>query len=252
MIGALAASSPLWALGKDWPGWGGANPGRNMYSPERNIPAQFVPGTFLRGSGDVAPGSTENVRWIARLGSQSYGNPVVAGGKVFIGTNNDAPRDPQHQGDRSILMCFSEGTGELLWQLVVPKLRAGKVNDWDRLGIVSSPAVEGDRLYLVTTRGEVLCLDVNGMADGNSGPFLDEACYVVADTGRAEGQIGPKDADIIWRFDMMKELGKPTASLRHRHAEPADEAKSARCKPHGITLPQGAAPRKQPLLARQP
>src|SRR5688572_2344134 len=193
--------------GGDWPQWGGNDPGRNMYSSATNIPVNFVPGTFIRGSEQIDPGTTENVKWVAKLGSQSYGNPVVAGGKVFVGTNNDPPRDAQHPDDRSILLCFDEHTGEFLWQLVVPKLRSGRVNDWPSLGLLSSPAVEEDRLYVVTTRGEVLCLDVNGMLNGNAGPFQDEASYVVTDTDRSQAKIGQQDADIIWRFDLMNKLG---------------------------------------------
>jgi len=50
-------------------------------------------------------------------------------------------------------MCFDEKTGEFLWQLVVPTgLR--QVNDWENLGLLSSPTVEGDRVYLVTSRCE--------------------------------------------------------------------------------------------------
>src|SRR5437763_901724 len=150
--------------------------------------------------------TTKNVKWVAKLGSESYGNVTVAGGKVFIGTNNDSPRDPQHQGDRSILMVFDEKTGEFLWQLVVPKLPSGKVNDWEYLGLLSSPTVEGDRVYLVTSRCEVMCLDVNGLANGNDGPFKDEAQYVVG-PGKPPATLGPKDADIIWKYDMMDELG---------------------------------------------
>jgi len=45
-------------------------------------------------------------KWVARLGSQSYGNAVVAQGRVLVGTNNEPPRDPQHQGDRSILLWY--------------------------------------------------------------------------------------------------------------------------------------------------
>ena len=138
-------------------------------------------------------------------------------GKVFIGTNNEPPRDPKHQGDRSILLCFDEKTGAFLWQLVVPKLASGKVNDWESLGLLASPTVEGDRVYLVTSRCEVICLDVNGMANGNDGPFKDEAKYVVKDVLLDRGkpterkappiEPGPQDADIIWVYDMMDELG---------------------------------------------
>lgn len=203
-----------WA--SDWPQWGGS-PARNMYSAEAKLPTQVNPGKFIPNTETVDRNSSRNLKWVAKLGSQSYGNVTVAGGKVFVGTNNDSPRDPQHQGDRSILMCFSEKNGEFLWQLVIPKLAAGKVNDWENLGLLSSPTVEGNRVYIVTTRCEVMCLDMNGLANGNDGPFTDEASYVVKeiilDRGKPTehpappARLGPRDADIIWVYDMMDELG---------------------------------------------
>src|SRR5215475_4996076 len=200
----------------DWPQWGGRDM-RNMYSAEKGLPATFGKIDFKPGTEEIDPKGAKNLRWAAKIGSQSYGNATVATGRVFIGTNNENPRDPRHQGDRSILMCFDEKTGEFLWQLVVPKLASGKVNDWEGLGLLSSPTVEANRVYLVTSRCEVLCLDINAMANGNDGPFKDEAKYVVkdviADRGKptehpaAPIEPGPKDADIIWRYDMMDELG---------------------------------------------
>ena len=201
----LGLTLPM-SYAEDWPSWGGNDPGRNMYSPARGLPSQFDPGKAKPGSEEIDLKSTRNVKWVAKLGSQAYGNAVVAGGKVFIGTNNENPRDAQHQGDRSILLCLDEKTGELLWQLVVPKLASGKVNDWENLGLLSSPCVEGNRVYLVTSRCEVVCLDTEGQANGNDGPFLDEAQYVVG-PGKPKARIGPKDADLIWRYDMMDELG---------------------------------------------
>ncbi len=190
----------------DWPMWGGTLH-RNMYSLAKNLPDRFDPGQFKRGTEEVDLSTTKNVKWVAKLGTQSYGNTSVAEGKVFVGTNNDFPRDPQHQGDRSILMCFDEKTGDFLWHLVVPKLKSGKVNDWENLGLLSSPTIEGNRLYIVTSRCEVMCLDTEGLANGNDGPFTDEASYFVKDTGRPPAKIGPHDADIIWVYDMMDELG---------------------------------------------
>jgi outer membrane protein assembly factor BamB len=203
---SLALCGLSTSLAGDWPQWGGT-PARNMYSPGRGLPARFEPGTFKPGTEEVDLTTTKNVKWVAKIGSQSYGNVTVTGGKVFLGTNNENPRDKQHQGDRSILMVFDEKTGEFLWQLVVPKLKSGKVNDWEHLGLLSSPTVEGDRVYLVTSRCEMMCLDANGMANGNDGPFKDEAHYFVKDTERPPATVGPKDADIIWVYDMMDELG---------------------------------------------
>ncbi len=208
---ALSTISAALALGlvtgsaNDWPQWGG-QPMRNMYSAEKGLPASFDPGRFKSGSEEVDLKTTKNVKWVAKIGSQSYGNVTVAGGKIFVGTNNETPRDPQHTGDRSILMCFDEKTGDFLWQLVVPKLKAGKVNDWENLGLLASPTVEGDRVYIVTSRCEVMCLDVSGQGNGNQG-IQDEAKYFVKDTGNPEVKVGAKDADIIWTYDMMDELG---------------------------------------------
>ncbi|HXP62008.1 MAG TPA: PQQ-binding-like beta-propeller repeat protein, partial [Dongiaceae bacterium] len=209
------------AYAQDWPEWGGS-PARNMYSPARGLPDHFTRGKtaevkFKPGTEEIDPANLTNFRWAVKIGSQSYGNVTVARGRVFIGTNNESPRDPRHQGDRSILMCFDEKTGGFLWQLVVPKLASGKVNDWEFLGLLSSPTVEGDHVYLVTSRCEVLCLDLFGMTNGNDGPFKDEAKYVVKDVILDKGkpterpappiEPGPKDADIIWRYDMIDELG---------------------------------------------
>src|SRR4029450_688021 len=194
------------AQGADWPQWGGGHQ-RNMYSPEKGLPDNFGKIDYKSGTEEVETKGVKNLKWALKIGSQSYGNVTVAGGRIFIGTNNETPRDPRHQGDRSILMCFDEKTGEFLWQLVVPKLASGKVNDWEQLGLFSSPVCSGKHMYLVTSRCEVLCLDINGMADGNDGPYQDEAKYVVLDTGKAPIAPGPKDADIIWRYDMMDELG---------------------------------------------
>ena len=167
----------------DWPMWGGT-PDRNMVSTMKGLPAEW----------DVK--TKKNVKWVADLGSQSYGNPVVAGGMVFVGTNNELLRDPKQGGDRGVLMAFRESDGEFLWQQTHVKLEAGRANDWPFQGVASSPLVEGEQLYYVSNRGVVLCLDIQGFRDNeNDGPVKDE---------KLTGQI---DADVIWSFDMMEEVG---------------------------------------------
>src|SRR4051812_44528897 len=78
----------------DWPRWGGT-PERNMVSTETNLPDSWDPGKKKDGAEDFDPATSKNVKWIAKIGSQCYGNPTVAGGKVFIGTNNTSPRNPK-------------------------------------------------------------------------------------------------------------------------------------------------------------
>lgn len=198
-IGVRAA-----AAAADWPFWG-RDASRNMMSTETGLPTEWDAGRYKGSTDEIDMATTKNVKWIAKLGSQSYGNPTVAGGRIYIGTNNESPRDPKLKGDRAVLLCLDEKTGEMLWQMAIPKLGTGKVSDWEFLGLCSSPAVEGDRVYIVTNRCEVMALDVNGMANGNDGD-KDEAQYI-AGAGKPPHEVGPKDADILWRFDMRKELG---------------------------------------------
>lgn len=180
----LLAAVGTGARADDWPMWGGT-PERNMVNRvEKNIPASW----------NIETG--ENVKWVAQLGSQSYGNPVVSGGKVFVGTNNQAARQPKAKGDKGILMCFAEKDGKFLWQLTHDKLASGRVNDWPQQGICSSPVVEGNRVYYVSNRCELVCADTEGLLDGkNDGPFQDEKL-----TDKIDG-------DIVWKLDMIKELG---------------------------------------------
>src|SRR4029079_4908056 len=111
----------------DWPQWGGRNT-RNMVSDEKGLPAKFNPGKKMKGGEDVDMSTTENCLWAVKLGSQSYGSPNIANGKVFVGTNNESPRNAQIIGDRGIVMCFDEKSGKFQWQMVTPKLGAGKVS----------------------------------------------------------------------------------------------------------------------------
>src|SRR4026208_649631 len=146
----------------DWPMWGGT-PDRNMVSSMKGLPAEW----------DIK--TKKNVKWVAKLGSQSYGNPVVADGMVFVGTNNEPLRDPGQGGDRGVLMAFRESDGEFMWQHTHPKLESGRANDWPYQGVASSPLVEDKKLYYVSNRGVVICLDTQGFRDNeNNGPFKDE------------------------------------------------------------------------------
>ena len=195
----------------DWPQWGRTND-KNMVAPDAgNLPITFDPGKEDEKTGFIKPGTTKNVLWVAKMGSQTYGNPTISNGRVYVGTNNDSRKDPRFKGDYSLLKCLDEKTGKTLWTLTVPKLGTGKVSDWESLGICSSPAVDGDRVYIVTNRCEVLCLDAKGLADGNDGPFKQEAQYMAngldEDKPKPPVAVKPTDADILWRYDMRLDLG---------------------------------------------
>ena len=179
---AVVAAATVPAAAGDWPMWGGTL-SRNMVSDATGLPFEW----------DTRAGT--NVKWVTPLGSTSYGNPTVADGKIFVGTNNDSLFDAEVVGDKGIVMAVREADGEFLWQMVHDKLEAGQVNDWPFQGVCSSPAVDGDRLYYVSNRGEVVALDTEGFRDGeNDGPYTDEE------------RVREVDGDVVWIYDMMGEL----------------------------------------------
>jgi outer membrane protein assembly factor BamB len=162
---------PKAETGHTWPLWGGSL-SRNMVNTfEMNVPTDW----------SVEKGAEKNIKWAVDLGSKAYGGPIIADGKVFIGTNNKHPRNPKIMGDKGIVMCFDANTGKFLWQAVHDKLAAGRVNDWPEEGICSSPFVEGNRLYYVSNRCELVCAST-------------------------QGKNGSQEADILWQLDMIKDL----------------------------------------------
>jgi outer membrane protein assembly factor BamB len=170
--GVPTPEQPKQAAG--WPMFGGA-PSRNMVNlGETGLPVEW------QVADEDEP--RKNVKWVAELGGKVYGGPVISGGRVFIGTNNQRPRDKKdidpktgRPRDLGVMMCFRESDGKFLWQAVHPT-RGGRVNNWPLEGLPSMPIVEGDRLYYVSNRCEVVCADVA--------------------TGKAH-----------WTLDMIKELG---------------------------------------------
>lgn len=167
----------------DWPMWGGT-PDRNMVSGEKGIPAEW----------DVESG--KNIKWRAPLGSQTYGNPVIVGNRILVGTNNGGELRPNIKGDKGVVLCLDRDTGKLVWQATHDKLPTGRVNDWPEQGICSTAYVDNNRAYYVSNRAEVVCADMEGFHDGeNDGPFKDEK------------YTEELDGDFIWKFDMIEELG---------------------------------------------
>ena len=164
-------------LAADSSQWGGTA-AKNMVSMETHLPETFVPGEGANGQIDLA--TTKNVKWVARTGAFSCATPTIAGGKVFIGGMID------RQG---VLKCFDEATGKLLWQWTQrcrTDLKADAMNFRSfpkMLGVCSTPAVDGDRVYFVDQNCVVNCLDVNGQAPA------------------AGGGVG--EAKALWSFDMF-------------------------------------------------
>lgn len=165
-----APAAPVGRGGSPWPMFG-RTLDRNMVSlDEKGAPTEW----------STKKGKEANIKWKAKLGSQAYGGPVIAAGRIFVSTNNDSPRDPALKGDKGVLMCFNLADGAFLWQALHDKL--DEANDYPKVGIVSNPVVEGDRLWYVSNRGEVICASV-------------------------DGDPATKKSKELWKLDMIGELG---------------------------------------------
>jgi hypothetical protein len=173
------AAAPQLLRADDWPVFG-RDATRNSVSSEKNPPTDW----------DVATG--RNIKWKAEIASAAFGCPVIADGLVWIGGNRlradpknrfrPDPNDPE-QDDAALLLCFDEQTGEKLHEYVSPRLPPGAVDpSWHGLG--SAPLVEGNRLWFVTNRCEVVCLDFAAL--------------------KASPRGTPQ---IVWRVDMREQFG---------------------------------------------
>jgi outer membrane protein assembly factor BamB len=149
----------------------GGGPTRNMVNLQaKNLPTEW--------EGNPA----KNVLWKADLGSRAYGGPTVAGGKVFVGTNNQKPRNPKNRDakgnaiDLGVLMVFNQADGKFAYETTFEKLKSGQVCDWPLEGLCSTPTAEGKFIYYTSNRCEVICEDMTN--------------------GKLE-----------WKLDMIKDLG---------------------------------------------
>ena len=223
----------------DWTQWGGTSL-RNNVPVAEGIVAEWNPGKFDRKTGAHDPKAASNIRWVAPMGSQTYGNTVVASGKVFIGTNNAngyLKRYPGESVDLGCLIALDEQTGKFLWQHSSEKLPTGRVHDWPLMGICCSPLVEGDRLWFVTSRGEVRCLDVDGMHDGK-------------DDGRPESQEPARLFDIARADDPAEDKVGGYVTELDGGDLPAELRKNFEAA--GMPLPEGEIAIKKDDKAKAP
>ena len=136
-----------------------------------------------------------NVRWSVELGAETFGRPVVAGGAVYVGTDNARRLNGAFRDECGVLMAFSATDGTFLWQDLAPRVKRG-LREFLLPSTTSAPYVEGDRLFYMTAECQLRCLDTKGFRDGvNDGPYQEELFR------------DDKDADVVWELDLCARLG---------------------------------------------
>jgi outer membrane protein assembly factor BamB len=132
----------------DWPQWRGAE--RNGVSRDTGLLRQW-------------PRSGPSLAWTASQLGAGYGSVAVAGDRIFVqGMKNR----------QSVVTSLDRASGKAVWSVTL-----GSAQENDRgSGPRGTPAVDADRVYVLTENGDLVCLMV---ADGK----------------------------IVWRRNILKDFG---------------------------------------------
>jgi outer membrane protein assembly factor BamB len=129
VIGSVAAMSAA-----DWPQWQGTD--RTRISKETGLMKQW-------------PSAGPAVVWTATGLGNGYGSMAVAGERVFVqGT----------RGGNSIVVAINRADGKEVWSKAL-----GRSGDDDRgPGPRGTPTVDGDRVYILSENGDLMCVKTDG------------------------------------------------------------------------------------------
>ena len=163
---------------------------RNMISHERGLPEVFDPRTG------------QNIKWRTTPGTGTHATPVVAGGRVYLGTNNNRPRDARHSGDRGVLMCLTNPPANFCGNWSCPNSPTAFIGTGRTRAFARRPRwrVSG---FISSAIAAKCCVWTRGMTNGNDGPFPGGGALRPAG---ASPMARPHSADILWRFDMIQEF----------------------------------------------
>jgi outer membrane protein assembly factor BamB len=140
--------------GADWRQFRG--PGGNAVGEEKGLPVKWS--------------ETQNVLWKTRLPGLGTSSPITVGEHIFLTCYSGYAESVEKPGDMNKLMrhvvCLKRQSGEIEWTKdVEPKLpesayRAGN-DSWHGYSS-STPASDGERLYVFFGKSGVFCFDLKG------------------------------------------------------------------------------------------
>jgi outer membrane protein assembly factor BamB len=128
LVGILLLALP--ALAADWPQWRGRN--RDGKSPETDLLQSW-------------PEGGPTLAWSASGIGAGFSSVAVVGGRIY--TLGDL-------GDAQYALGLDRKDGTILW-----KTKIGPAWKDEYLGPRSTPTVDGERVYVVSTEGVLFCLD---------------------------------------------------------------------------------------------
>jgi outer membrane protein assembly factor BamB len=176
----------------DWPGWRGAD--RTGVSPETGLLKKWPP-------------DGPKLLWTSKGLGIGYSTPSVAGGRVFLlgGKENE-----------EYVLALDVKDGRQLWATKIGLVGKNLIVNYP--GPRCTPTVDGDRLYVLGSDGDLACLAVDGKVlwqknmakdfEGKRGswayaesPLLDGDFLVVTPGGPTNSLVAlhKKTGDLIWK-----------------------------------------------------
>jgi outer membrane protein assembly factor BamB len=146
VLSALTVSLALTlATAADWPQWRGPN--RDGISKDTGLLQEW-------------PKEGLKMRWKrADIGS-GFSTPAVVGGKVYVQTTTDInPMAAAPDADEYAL-CLDEKTGKDVWKTPIGKVGANRGMLYN--GTRATPTIDGDRMYCLSSAGQLNCLTLDG------------------------------------------------------------------------------------------
>ena len=143
-LSACVLATPIaWAASPEnaWPTFRGAQ--RTATSPDTGLLTAW-------------PEGGPKLLWESAGAGRGYSSLAIVDGRIY--TLGDAPSTAEDEDE--YLLCFSQADGQPLWKTKTgPAWNSGQSN-WQSSR--STPTVDGNRVYVLTPHGELICCDTSG------------------------------------------------------------------------------------------
>lgn len=160
------------AFGADWPQWLGPN--RDGKSPETGL---------LDSIPEGGPELLWSAEGVERVGT-GYGSPAVVGGRAYLVGGDTAKKTASET-----VRCLDAKTGAAIWSTPIPTADGEFLDGWGG-GSRCTPTVDGERLYVLGPKGDLVCL---ATADGK----VVWAKNLVSDFGGSIPQWGYSESPLV-------------------------------------------------------
>lgn len=138
---ALIGSPQVWGAPTNWPTFRGA--ARTAVAPDQGLIKEW-------------PAEGPPQVWTAEGAGRGYASLAIAEGRIYtLGDKcSGAPDEDEY------LTCFDVETGKLVWRAKTGAPWLEGPEDWQSSR--STPTVDGDRVYIITAHGKLLCFSTEG------------------------------------------------------------------------------------------